>query len=67
MSTFAEMAEAIDATRALLDELELRGNLLELAQNENSRLATLLLAKEAKIRALQAKLKLAGVATEADL
>ncbi|MGH8527959.1 MAG: hypothetical protein ACREXY_28180 [Gammaproteobacteria bacterium] len=47
-----EMNEAIDGTTALLDRLAL-------VQNENSRLATLLLAKEAAMRALNAKLKIA--------
>jgi hypothetical protein len=48
-----EMNEVIDGTRALLNQLDI-------ARNENSRLCTLLLAKEARIKALEAKLQLSG-------
>jgi hypothetical protein len=47
------MDHAIEGTRALLNQLDI-------ARSENSRLCSLLLAQEAKIRALQAKLQLAN-------
>lgn len=54
-----ELVEACIGTHALLTQLDVIRAQRERAFDENSRLATLLLAKDATIRALQAKLKFA--------
>lgn len=46
-----ELTEAIRGTKALMNQLEIY-------RNENSRLCTLLLAQEATIKALKAKLQM---------